>query len=245
MRRRAATLLGAALALLPPSARAADAPADDAEDECHGAQTAGTFWRDEGRLVRAKNSFYLCSRSACPATKEACKTALEDVEDRLPSVVLRATDVDGKDAIETNVKIDLWLEVRGLDGHAEQLDPGTHTFWFEGPRGATAQETVRLKAGEKNRLVLVVLTGGAAPTARPPSRPVALTPWILVGAGALSLLAGIPLAFTEARVLTSTLVLGGFTSLVVGSAWAALDFDARNAPPLKSTSAVLSVGGRF
>lgn len=243
MGRRATTVIVAALGLFPASAHAADDGA--AEDECLGAETAGTFWRDEGRLVRAKNSFYLCSRNACPATKKSCEVALEEVEDRIPSVVLRATDVDGKDLVDTTVKIDLWLEVRGLDGHAEPLDPGLHTFWFEGPRGSTAQETVYLRPGEKHQLVLVVLTGGAAPPTPLHRRPVALTPWVLVGAGVLGVLAGIPLAFTDARVLSSAFVLGGFTSLVVGTAWAALDFDARNAPPPRSTSALVSVSGHF
>jgi hypothetical protein len=113
-------------------------------------------------------------------------------------VVLGARDAQGRDVMDVQVSIDGVLVANGLDGKAIEVDPGSHTFRFEA-RGATTEQAVLIREGEKGRSISVTL---GAPAAASPAAPVsqpttqeqtggrpAVSPWtwILGGVGLVAL----------------------------------------------------------
>jgi len=80
--------LPALLLAFSPSALAAG-PAD-AKKACVAASTEGQTARDDGKLMDARKSFLSCARDECPAVvRKSCAQWLTDVEDRIPSAVIR------------------------------------------------------------------------------------------------------------------------------------------------------------
>ena len=87
-----------------------------------------------------------------------------EVEAAIPSVVVRAKDAHGEDAVDVKVFCDGALLATQLDGRARQVNPGAHTFRFEIEGVAPFDRKVVVGEGEKNRLVI-----GEAPRETPPS----------------------------------------------------------------------------
>jgi hypothetical protein len=77
-----------------------------------------------------------------------------EVDAAIPSVVLRAKDARGEDAVEVKVLCDGAEFATQLDGKARPLNPGAHTFRFELEGIAPFERKVVVAEGEKNRLVL-------------------------------------------------------------------------------------------
>jgi hypothetical protein len=181
-------VLGGALAaaLVPAPSAAAD---DDVVRACIDASTRGQTLRQEGHLLGAREQMIQCSRDACPgAVRSHCVRWLGEIDERIPSIIVRAQDAAGADLVGARVLVD--GRPGKLDGRAVQLDPGQHVVAVERD-GIRKEERVILVEGEASRLVMLRLA--EAPRVVVPEAPpahesrVPLPAWILGGVGVAAL----------------------------------------------------------
>jgi hypothetical protein len=156
---------GAALAW-PRSARA-DAKGE-AKLACSAAADRGQSQRDEGLYRAARASFGRCAQDDCPRiVARACGEWLRELDAATPTLVLGAKDARGADVADAHVEIDGAPLASALGGAPVSADPGVHRLRFIAKDGAVAEERVTLRAGEKNRLVVVSFPAAApAPAAQ-------------------------------------------------------------------------------
>src|SRR5215510_3782007 len=95
--------------------------ADDVKRECVDAATLGQTRRDEGKLLAAREQMVRCSREECTVVKAFCARWLTEIEQQIPSVVVRVTDSDGSD--RTDAKATMDGRSMRLDGKPMSLDP--------------------------------------------------------------------------------------------------------------------------
>ncbi|MGE0323750.1 MAG: hypothetical protein AB7S68_15670 [Polyangiaceae bacterium] len=137
--------------------------ADISVDQCLDASERGQRERDGGELKSARESFVTCSNQACPrVVQKDCVAWLNDVERRVPSLVLRVRDPDGNDIAEVQLRIDDAQEAQTLDGNALVMDPGKRVFHFERAGYVSQSQEIVVREGEQARLVDVVLVPLAA-----------------------------------------------------------------------------------
>jgi hypothetical protein len=152
---------GAALAvstalLLASSAALASGP-------CVNAADRGQALRDKLKLRAAREEFITCAKDSCPAVvRTECIQWLADVDARLPSIVIRATDVSGRDVDDVRVTIDGVLEESRLVGRRINVDPGLRRLRLEHPGAASIDTQLIAREGEHNRIVDIVFTAPAA-----------------------------------------------------------------------------------
>jgi hypothetical protein len=157
-RRRLAAKLALALSLCAAPALSARTAAADEKENCLAAASKGQTLRDAHDLVGARDQFRVCARNVCPALVQTdCGNWLDEVERRVPSVVLSAKDGEGHDLLDITVTADGAPLVRKLDGQAVPLNPGVHTFRFELASGESATSQALVKEGEKAQGIAVVL----------------------------------------------------------------------------------------
>ena len=185
--------IGVAATLLSSPALAADV-----KRECVDASTEGQTNRDAGQLLKARDQFLVCSRDACPAVvRSSCSRWLSEVEQQVPSVVIRAADSSNTDITDGSATID---GVKfPLDGKPIPLDPGKHVVVVDVEGGAHLEKKLLLAAGEKSRLIeLRVPATAPAPPAEAVSKPSEQKPpatrssiptgaWVLGGVGVVAL----------------------------------------------------------
>jgi hypothetical protein len=91
---------------------------------------------------------------------------LSQVDAAMPTVVLHATDAQGRDQPDVRVTVDGVHQVIHIDGRAMSIDPGAHVFQFESAGYAPVRQDLVVSEGEKDRQVRVQLvepvTSGAA-----------------------------------------------------------------------------------
>ncbi len=178
--------------------RAAPAFAADVKRECIAASTDGQTSRDAGKLVEARDRFLVCSRDACPGVvRSSCGRWLTEVEQQIPSVVIRAADAANADITDGTATVD-GTEVP-LDGKPIPLDPGKHLVVIEASGGVHLEKKVLLVAGEKSRLLeLRVEAPAPAPAKLPEKSDASAEPaarsggiptgaWVLGGVGVVAL----------------------------------------------------------
>jgi hypothetical protein len=175
---------------LPHVARAAD------KTECDAAYDQAQTFRDGKKLVEAREQLRVCARATCPQSMvRDCTAWLADVERAIPSVVLVATDASGNALPNVKVSID-GAPPRVLDGTSWDVEPGPHTFAFEGGGGTRVEKQVLAVQGTKDQRVVIALVAppvvvAPAPEAPPPSagpwKPVGYT---MLGVGAAGLVVG-------------------------------------------------------
>jgi hypothetical protein len=118
------------------------------------------------KLVSAREKLRICSRPSCkPWMVRECTKWLDEIEDRIPTVVLAARDGKGAEISDASVTLDGAPFATSLDGRAIGLDPGEHTFVFTRPDGRHASQRLIVKEGVKAQLVTVSLD--ASQTASP------------------------------------------------------------------------------
>src|SRR6478609_2672058 len=141
--------LAGALSLMSLPVAGADA---DIKRGCIDASTAGQTSRDAGKLLEARAQLLKCASDACPAVvRSSCSRWLSDVEEQIPSIVIRAADAAHVDITEGTATID--GSPASLDGKPISLDPGPHLVVVEAPDGTRLEKKVLLAAGEKSRLL--------------------------------------------------------------------------------------------
>src|SRR5262249_36013429 len=131
---------------------------------------AGQRFRRTGALRAAREKFVSCARDTCPTVlQRECSEWFAEVEAAQPTVVIHARAADGHEVVGARVFIDS-EPVRGrLTGLALPIDPGEHTVRIVGEDGASAEERVLVREGEKRRAISIVFP--LAPAAPPPPPP--------------------------------------------------------------------------
>jgi hypothetical protein len=156
---RAATVIAFALA---GTSVTANARADD--KSCMAAAAKGQELRDEGKLVDAKPFFQQCAETSCPAPIPGyCADWLADLNKKMPSIVLRATDENGRDVADATAVIDGKRSV-AVDGRPVEVDPGKHTVKVS-RGGGTFEDVIIVAQSEKDRIVVAKLTPAPATSA--------------------------------------------------------------------------------
>lgn len=191
------------LAMIAPTA----AFASDKEDCATAAEQAQRL-RAEKKLRAARQQVIQCARDVCPAViRNDCIKWLRDVDAALPTVIIRVRDERDKDLLAVRVTVDGQPFAGQLDGTAQPVDTGPHTFRYESEGMEPYEEQVLISQGEKDRVLKVQLKpkGGAAPPHGPdgklpdqpppphgpdtPSSGPGIAPWIIGGVGVAGLLA--------------------------------------------------------
>lgn len=166
---------------------------------CASAAEHGQRDRDEGHLLEARRELLTCARDTCPAiVRKSCVQWLTELEQRIPSVVLRVVDSHNRDLTVASVNVD-GVTV-ALDGRPIPLDPGQHRIEVNDVDAPPTEYSFLAVEGETGRLVRIELQN-RAPVASP--APVEVSPppvshsgsgfrvpagaWILGGAGVLAL----------------------------------------------------------
>lgn len=164
-------ILAAALAMASGPAPALAAP--DVES-CAASYEEAQRRQGKGELLAAREQATRCADPACPGDIVGfCSTMAADLDKALPSVVVAALDPEGRDVTGATLSIDRAPAVP-VDGRPLSLDPGDHTLRVEAEGRVGAEETVSVRAGEKNRRVELRLGGnagrGGGSAAPPPPR---------------------------------------------------------------------------
>jgi len=150
--RHGTTAALAALALaLPGFARA------DSANDCTAAAESAQTLRNAGKLVQAQAQLRTCMKTCPRLVQNDCGQWLHDVEMRIASVVVRATDARGTDVLNVRVTMDGALLMHRLEGLAAPVDPGVHRFVFEREGSVTVTQDVTIREGEKARTISVSL----------------------------------------------------------------------------------------
>lgn len=154
MNRSAFVLL--ALALNAVSSSAAAAPSEETKRECAEASFRGQTARDEGRLLAAREDFLRCADDVCPTiVKQRCAQWFVELEERLPSVIVRVQDERGNDVTDARIAID--DEEAELNGRPVALDPGPHVVVVRQADGNEVKREFLLAEGERARPIAIEL----------------------------------------------------------------------------------------
>jgi len=180
-------LCGLALFAFTPAARADD-------KECMTAASKGQEARDQSRLVEARSLFQKCAQSSCPAPiPKYCGEWLADLNKKMPTIVLRVEDQNGRDVTDATAMID--SQAVTLDGRAVDVDPGKHHVRITRAGAKPFETDIVVAQSEKDRVIVGKLApDGPADTTKPaPATPdgprsgVPLASWIGWGVGAAGL----------------------------------------------------------
>jgi len=185
---RLSVTMGCVLCCAALTARSARAE-ETSVSACVDAHVSGQVARDEGRLLDAKRDFEACAAAACPElVKKDCAQFGAEVETKLPSVIVSAQSTTGQNLTQAYVRVDGRPEQRPLDGRPWSLEPGSHAFEVVTAQGQLATVTVTLRAGEKNRRVVVNVP--ITTTAAPETSATRVSPLVFVFGGVGLLAAG-------------------------------------------------------
>jgi hypothetical protein len=160
-------------ALIATFANVAPARAGDKE-ECAYAYDKSQELRDARKLLESRALLRMCSQPTCAAfVVKDCTAWLEDVELRIPTVVLAAKNAAGEDLFDVKVSIDGAGVAKRLDGRSLEVNPGEHDFVFD-HEGFALEKHVAVAEGAKNQRVEVNL--GMAEPSTPPTEPAIVQP---------------------------------------------------------------------
>lgn len=179
---------------------------------CLAASEKGQRARSAGKLREARDHFLVCGGEGCPGmVRRDCAQWQSEVIGMLPSVVFGAKDKQGRDMFDVSVSMDGEVLVKKLDGKSVAVDPGPHTFRFEAAGLGPLVERALVKEGEKSRVITVSFAEGGAgsgdavtpprdPDGKPPTgdgaRGHTVWPWLVVGLGAATMVAGVVILAT-------------------------------------------------
>jgi hypothetical protein len=169
------------------------APQVNQVEACIDASARGQTLRNRGQLIEANRQFVFCSTEACPGPIRAdCSQWLAEVRARLPSVVLRVRDADGRDVFDAFASIDGKPVAQDAGGRAMSIDPGPHVIRVEREGSQPVEERIMAREGEKYRALDFVLKPLPAPApvqADASGGGIPIASWVLGGVGVAGVIA--------------------------------------------------------
>ncbi len=190
----AATLLamGSSPAAAGPAASPASAPASRATapvtgaSACYDAHEAAQIERKAGAWRKARGLLATCGRLECPAiVQRDCVTWAAELAAEQPSVVIAVVRDDGSDVLGATVFVD--SEPAPNDGHALEIDPGTHRARVELVGHSAFEQSFVVREGERARRVAITVPSGPSGGKQAESRAPSLPTYVLGGVAALAL----------------------------------------------------------
>jgi hypothetical protein len=174
--------------------------------QCIAASESGQDLRHASKLRAARVQFAVCVATSCPGPiREDCAQQLEEVVKMTPSVVFELKDSAGNDVAGVVATVDGegLAAADNAAGTAVELDPGEHTFSFEGAGFKKNEMRLVMVGGAKQRRELVVMNRRESmqtATTMPPAatheasprsgRPPTLS-WVAFGVGGAGLMLGV------------------------------------------------------
>jgi hypothetical protein len=226
----------ASVAVVTPRPAHADDKAD-AKKACADAYGQAQTLRDAHKLRAARDQLRACSQASCKGfILQDCTTWLGDVEARIPSVVVVATDATGAALPNVSVSVDGEAALRKVDGTSWDVDPGPHTFTFVLADGTRVDKAVLVLEAQKDQRVTATVASAQAATA---PVPVVAQPPVPPPVGAPAAAAPLPSrhAGHGQRVLGLTLGGVGVAGLAVGGIFGGLALSSWNSASSECPSA--------
>ncbi len=128
--------------------------AGDEKKACALAAEQAQRLRNDGKLSEALDQLRICTRDVCPAfVKSDCGPWRAEVENALPSVLVKAKDDGGEATSDVKVTIDGIVRAEKLDGEPLDIDPGAHLFHFDREGADPIEQKLVVKEGEKSRVI--------------------------------------------------------------------------------------------
>lgn len=147
-----------------------DAPqvsVEEANHQCLSSHRQGQQLERSGLLLSAAQAYRDCLRPHCsPVLREDCGARHMSVKADTPTVIL-AVQHQGEDLADIAVYDGDVLLQDGLSGVAVPLDPGPHTLRFVAPDFTPYSHSFVARVGEKNRVIVVVLSPNEDDAERP------------------------------------------------------------------------------
>jgi len=135
---------------------------------CLQAAEAGQDLRDKGGLLAARAQFLECAAEHCPKVlREQCLHWRDDVEVRLPSIIVRLKDAAGQDVTGGSLVVDAHLPALEIRGNRVEVDPGAHLLHLQAPGHSPLDVNIVLRETEKNRWVDATVLSLAGPAVEP------------------------------------------------------------------------------
>lgn len=127
--------------------------ADD-KTACIAAANDGQDLRLDGKLRAARARLMACAAPQCPDLVRAdCTKWIEELDARIPSIVVTGKRKDDTDIVEATVTVDGAKVADRLDAKALSLDPGTHEVTLTVDAAHVSTQTIVLVEGELGRRV--------------------------------------------------------------------------------------------
>ncbi len=140
----------------------------DAKRACVAASDRAQEQRARTHLRAAREQMLVCTQPMCPEpVRRQCDEWLRQLDQSLPSVVVRLRDATGHDLTAARLLIDGELVATSLDGRTIAVDPGSHVFRLEPDQLAPIEEKLLIIEGEHNRIIVEALPADATPVATP------------------------------------------------------------------------------
>lgn len=109
-----------------------------------------------GHLVEASQLFLTCARATCGGSlRQECATKNAQLNSRLSSVVLAATDIAGKPLTDVQVTVDGKPFTSRLDARPLPIDPGAHEFSFSIAGKVFASQRITISKDDHSRAISV------------------------------------------------------------------------------------------
>jgi hypothetical protein len=138
----------------------------DQVDACIATAEEAQRLRQSVKLIRSREKLVACSQAACPTVvRSDCSRWLAEVDELVPSLVLRAVDSAGADLTDVVVTVDGQVIAERLDGSEIHVDPGQHVFRLTRAGAPPIEQNVLIREGEQHRTLSVVCPG---PVSVPP-----------------------------------------------------------------------------
>lgn len=149
--------------------------ASDAEKKaCLESHEGGQKLRKEGKLRAARKMFEACAQANCPPSVSSdCTKWGAEMQQSLPSIIIAARGINGKDTTAVKVLVDGEVLAEQLDGRAIEVDPGKRVLRFE-HEGKFVEEHTVIRETEQNRPFSISFASPTPPpssSAPAPARP--------------------------------------------------------------------------